>query len=378
MKTSRQVLLVESYYGGSHAAFADGLRQHSRHTLKLLSLPALNWRWRTRTAALELFHLLPDASGYDLVFSTGLLDLADLKALWGHRGPPVLLYMHESQLTYPHPKDRNPDMNTALQDIKNCLVAELVVFNSEFHRNAFLSGVTHVVPKVPSTVPLHWVELISRKSTVIYPGIDDGMVLQRGAGARLPASSPERAHARGPRVLWSHRWEYDKRPRPFFHSLSVLADEQVPFELVVLGENPQARPTGFLRARERLGDRIVRWGFVQSRSEYRHWLSGSDVVVSTAIQENFGIAMVEAMAAGCIPLLPRRLAYPEVVPERFHSAVLYDHDSELTSRLRTILLQPEAAGAAVNGLAPEMQRYSWNSLIERYDDLMEQVISRHR
>jgi hypothetical protein len=40
---------------------------------------------------------------------------------------------------------------------------------------------------------------------------------------------------------------------------------------------------------------------------YERWLKEGTVVVSTARQENFGISMVEAISAGCIPLLPRRL-----------------------------------------------------------------------
>jgi len=36
------------------------------------------------------------------------------------------------------------------------------------------------------------------------------------------------------------------------------------------------------------------------------------VAVSTAAHEFFGIGMVEAAAAGALPVLPRRLAYPEV------------------------------------------------------------------
>ena len=37
------------------------------------------------------------------------------------------------------------------------------------------------------------------------------------------------------------------------------------------------------------------------------------MIVSTADHEFFGISVVEAIAAGAYPLLPRRLAYPEIL-----------------------------------------------------------------
>jgi hypothetical protein len=57
-------------------------------------------------------------------------------------------------------------------------------------------------------------------------------------------------------------------------------------------------------------------------------------VVSTAIQEFFGIAVVAAIYCRCFPVLPRRLAYPEVTPEASHEACLYDDFQGLVDRLR--------------------------------------------
>ena len=42
-------------------------------------------------------------------------------------------------------------------------------------------------------------------------------------------------------------------------------------------------------------------------------LKSMDVVISTAEHEFFGIAVCEAIWAGAVPVLPRRLSYPELV-----------------------------------------------------------------
>ena len=47
-----KVLALEPYYGGSHKAFLDGWRAHSRHEWTILGLPAYKWKWRMRHAAL--------------------------------------------------------------------------------------------------------------------------------------------------------------------------------------------------------------------------------------------------------------------------------------------------------------------------------------
>jgi glycosyltransferase involved in cell wall biosynthesis len=94
------------------------------------------------------------------------------------------------------------------------------------------------------------------------------------------------------------------------------------------------------------------------------------VVVSTAIQENFGISVVEAVAAGCHPLLPNRLAYPEVIPRDYHDRCLYEDDDALAEKLIALLANPPVEPPP--GLAAAMQRYSWTHLAEPYDTLLEE------
>jgi hypothetical protein len=43
---------LESYYGGGHKAFLDGLSRVSRHAWTVLTLPAHKWKRRMRHSAI--------------------------------------------------------------------------------------------------------------------------------------------------------------------------------------------------------------------------------------------------------------------------------------------------------------------------------------
>ena len=48
-------------------------------------------------------------------------------------------------------------------------------------------------------------------------------------------------------------------------------------------------------------------------------------MLSTARHEFFGIAVAEALRAGCLPWLPARLSYPELLPEPAWAGTLSPH-----------------------------------------------------
>tara|TARA_R110000803_G_scaffold200323_1_gene264642 strand:+ start:76 stop:1071 length:996 start_codon:yes stop_codon:yes gene_type:complete len=54
-----------------------------------------------------------------------------------------------------------------------------------------------------------------------------------------------------------------------------------------------------------------------NKSEYYELLSKAKVVVSYALQENFGYGIAEAVQLGCIPVVPNKLVYPELYPEQY-------------------------------------------------------------
>ena len=54
-----------------------------------------------------------------------------------------------------------------------------------------------------------------------------------------------------------------------------------------------------------------------NKDEYYKVLAKAKVVVSFALQENFGYGVQEAVALGCIPIVPNRLAYVEQFTEEY-------------------------------------------------------------
>lgn len=355
-----------------------------------------------RGAALHFARAVAAPEDYDLLLATDLMGVADLKALWGARCPPIVLYLHENQLSYPVPAGERMDFQFGFTDIASALAADVMVFNSRFHRDAYFAALPRFLRRMPEHVPKWVPAALEPKARVLYPGCrlpqppdpvpppvtrelrpgPGATAQQQAALAEEPAqgaaqaSPPDPATATGvsatsgeaaPLVIWNHRWEFDKQPAVFFAALRQAQEAGVAFRVALLGENFQVVPQEFEAAREWLGERLVQYGYVPSRASYWELLRCGSVVVSTAIQENFGISVVEAVAAGNHPLLPRRLSYPEVVPAAYHDACLYADDAALADKLIALLSRPPVTPP--RGLAAAMQRYSWSRQATAYDAL---------
>ncbi|MCL4206543.1 MAG: glycosyltransferase [Pirellulaceae bacterium] len=366
MKT--RVLALNAYHGGSHQAFLDGWMAHSRHEFTPLTLPAFKWKWRMRHAAVTLSEqvarLIQDGADWDAVFCTDMLNLAEFLGLCPPlRNLPTIAYFHENQLTYPVLTPDPRDLHFAFTNLTTALAATTVWFNSAFHRDEFLAALEQWLRRMPDHAPQHAVASIRAKSEIHPPGIQSVSAAARPAGGPL-------------RIVWVSRWEHDKAPETFFHGLFQLADRGCDFRVSVLGERFDRMPEIFGQARRSLSDRIDHWGFLPNRADYQAALAQADVVVSTARHEFFGIGVLEAVAAGCFPLVPRRLAYPEVLgdhAEFFHDdtpAGLVDRLWELAQRKKTATVWPAGLEpVALTGL------YSWPIVAAAMDDAIDRQCS---
>ncbi|MEJ2155158.1 MAG: DUF3524 domain-containing protein [Desulfobacteraceae bacterium] len=356
-------LFLEPFYGGSHRDFADGLVAHSRHDIELATLPDRFWKWRMRGAAIYWSRRIEDPAQYDGLIVSSLLNLGDLKALWGEACPPALVYFHENQLTYPSAPDIRHDHQPGFTNIISALTARRLLFNSHSHLSAFLTSLPQLVRIMPDFRPKWVVQVIEEKSDVAYPGCHFS-----GTAANLT-----REDLRPPLIIWNHRWEHDKNPEAFFRALKKMIQTGIEFQVALLGEEYAQMPAVFDQAPEILGERLVQYGRVPSRQDYYKWLEQGDIVVSTAVQENFGIAVAEAMWHGCLPLLPNRLSYPEILPPPFHEDFLYGDQEDLENKLARLLTDGSPYLDRRRALSKAMEKFAWERRIKQLDEELERL-----
>uniref|UniRef100_A0A3B1IGU4 tRNA-queuosine alpha-mannosyltransferase n=1 Tax=Astyanax mexicanus TaxID=7994 RepID=A0A3B1IGU4_ASTMX len=328
------VLLVEAFYGGSHKQLVDLLQERVDDCVTY-TLPAKKWHWRARTAALYFMQAIPASPAYRVLFASSVLNLAELVALRPDLASlKKILYFHENQLIYPVRKSQERDFQYGYNQILSCLVADVVVFNSEFNKRSFLSSISTFMKTMPDHRPKGLDQLIEPKCRVLHFPIRFTDVTR----------------------------EHDKDPQLFFQTLLKLREQELNFEVSVLGETFTDVPDIFAEAKEQLVSHIRHWGFMPSKEDYLRVLCQADVVVSTAKHEFFGVAMLEAVHCGCYPLCPKALVYPEIFPGSY----LYSTPEQLCKRLRSFCKHPHLVRQHVVNTSA----FSWDALGKEYTSLL--------
>jgi glycosyltransferase involved in cell wall biosynthesis len=361
------VVLIESYYGGSHRSWADSWRTHSRHDVSFITHPDEFWRWRLRGGAVTLAEAfdahVAEHGRPDAVVVSGLVDVASFAGLCRRPlGPvPMAVYMHESQLLYPLAPNQRRDNDAALTNWRSTVAADAVWFNSAFHRDALRSALPDLLRAQPDPSHSHLIDDVFARSTVLWPGVQ---------ADELIASA--RTERRVPRVLWNQRWDHDKNPRAVFAALAKLADDGIEFTLALAGERSHADNDEFGDLLDRLESRIDHEGFVPADG-YHQLLLESDVVVSAADHEFFGIAIVEALAAAALPVLPTRLSFPELIEPQWHGEALYP-DGQLRHRLGHVLTNIAETRERLAGVRESMTRFDVARAAENHDQAVDALL----
>ena len=364
------ILLLEPFFTGSHKKWAEEYKQFSQHQIEILSLSGSHWKWRMHGGAISLAQLaVPAWQKPDLILATDMVDLnlfLSLTRSWSHN-IPVAIYFHENQLNYPWSSTDadvrlKRDNHYAFINYTSALAVNHVFFNSSYHQNAFLNELPKFLKAFPDHQNLSTIQTITQKSSVLPLGLN-----LKKFDAHKPTKWGEHKRAV---ILWTHRWEYDKNPERFFNALFEIADRGIDFKLIVLGENYDKRPPVFDQAKERLAEHILHFGYAESFEQYAKWLWMSDLLPVTSNQDFFGSSVIEAMYCNVVPLLPKRLAFPEHIPQQFHPTFFYDED-DLVNKIQHRII--DVKYLRVMNTHQYAVKYDWQTLAPIYDHQMEQI-----
>lgn len=366
-----QILIIEPYFTGSHQAWAEGYQNYSAHDVKILSLGGQFWKWRMHGGAITLAHqFLKQRLDPDLILATDMLDLTTFLALTRPKTlrKPVAIYFHENQLCYPwSPSDRDViqkrDRHYGFINYTSALAADAVFFNSAYQKECFLDELHKFLTHFPDHRGMENIERIAAKSETLHLGLDlhsfDRYKLDREVRAK-------------PTILWNHRWEYDKNPDEFFRALMILHERGLKFEVAILGENFSRKPTEFQSGREKLGAKVVQFGFVTEFAQYAEWLFSSDIIPVTSNQDFFGASAVAAIYCGCYPILPNRLAFPEIFPIELYPENFYHRFKELVEKLEWAIKNIEIIRG--KNYSDKVEKYSWRCMAPQYDSRLENML----
>ena len=355
----KKTLILEPYFGGSHKNFLEGLMRNVKADYTVITLPARKWKMRMQLSAqwfVEQIGKLPyEKRKFDTVLCSTFVDVSVFRALISKLdgwccSAKICLYFHENQFAYPNRIQDTSLYHFTSINFNSALSADTIAFNSNFNRTSFVEGCTRYLKFASDMKFENVLYEIENKSCVISPGIEFSSIDVEG---------DNETHA-GPVIVWNHRWEHDKNPDLFFAGLQNLKKKNIEFKLIVLGQSFRQSPECFAKAEKLFKDEILHFGFVDSYGQYAEQLKRGTIVVSTSDHEFYGISILEAVRAGCRPLLPNRLSYPELFPEEY----LYD-DGAFLGQLKTVVQENRQM---TKELCVELtDKFSWRELAARYE-----------
>ncbi len=188
-------------------------------------------------------------------------------------------------------------------------------------------------------------------------GLNPGRIVVKYLGVPVPAGPPLRAAAHGPvMILYLGRLVDCKGPDLMIRAFTRACDQGLDARLIIAGDGPLREDCKRLRAQSRHGQRIELLGAVTAehgaalRCEADIFTAHNQRGPQTRQEEAFGVAYVEAMAAGLPVVTGRNGSIPELI-EHGREGLLFE-PGDIEAHARSLLeLAEDAAARQRMGLA---------------------------
>ncbi len=357
-----RVLLLSAYAAQSHVYWRTALQTMFPHwQWQVLELPPRYFGWRVRGNPLYwgIDQRAVLEAEYDLLLATSMVDLATLRGLLPSLAQlPTALYFHENQFAYPQTAQQHSSVEAQMVSLYSALAADCLLFNSAYNRETFFRGLAELLARLPDYLPAGIVDGLQQKSRLLPVPVVPGPT-------QTADPWPVR-EGKCLRILWSARFEYDKGGERLYAILRQLDELAVDYQLALTGQQFRQSPPVFASIQRDFAHRLLQFGYLEDAAVYRAWQRGADLVLSTALHEFQGLAVMEAVLQGCEPVLPDRLAYRDFFPPRCrYVSDLDDIEAEAAAAAGHI-----AAIALRGPRPPDISACSFASLREEYAQVL--------
>jgi glycogen synthase len=228
-----------------------------------------------------------------------------------------------------------------------------------------------------------WADVLTAVSTVAADEVREaagrGEVLLSPNGLDVAAwAQPPRAARFEAEIVSVMRLNRRKRPLDLIRAIPRVIEGGLEgrVRFTIAGDGPLRG--AMEREAERLGvRRHVELLGARPRAEVRALLARADVFALPTVREAFGIALLEARAAG-LPLVAMRGGGAGDLIEHGREGFLAETPAELASQLRRLVGDP-ALRVRLGREAPlRLERFGWDAVIARYLDIYQLALERSR
>ncbi len=141
---------------------------------------------------------------------------------------------------------------------------------------------------------------------------------------------------RGKTIVYSHRFDIEKRPNVFMDIMDELWSKRQDFKVIITTSREKFRSNC-----SELVNRLYnsKWNFEVkeglTKAQYYRILASSRIFVSTTIEENFGYCLLEALTGGCIPVVSNLYSHPEIL--QYNQDFLVGANNSMVERINYYL-----------------------------------------
>lgn len=184
-----------------------------------------------------------------------------------------------------------------------------------------------------------------------------------------------------PRILFLSRLDPKKGIELLIDALADLADSGKEFEFVIAGNGApsyEARLKRLIRGRPKLAEVTTLAGFVDGEDK-RKLLESSDLFVLPSFDENFGIAVAEAMAAGLPLIISNKVNIHQELAEASAGLIVPPNAPAVRDAILRLMTDPELrAEMARNGQELVRTRFSAQTITRETINVYRDVIDNSR